>query len=83
MNTLLDDLTSCCLRTVYVESMGRTLHNLFKCYYSQLLKLDFVMATKNDLIVVEEAALKSMFTNKVNNADLFDNRILTSLLDEY
>jgi len=54
------------LRTVYVECMGRTLQNLFKSYYAQLLKLDLVMATKTNLIAVEEATLKSMFTNKVN-----------------
>ena len=54
------------LRTVYIESMSRTLFNLFKNYSSQLLKLDEVLADKHDLIGVEEAALRSMFTNKVN-----------------
>jgi hypothetical protein len=52
-------------RTLYVESMGRTIHNLFKCYCAQLSKLDLVLANKNDLIVVEEASLKSMFSQKV------------------
>ncbi len=56
----------CCARSMYVESMGRTLLNLFKCYYTQLTKLDLVMATKSDLIAVEEATLKSIFTNKVD-----------------
>ena len=51
---------------MYVESMGRTLQNLFKNYYAQLVKLDSVMATKGDLIAVEEATLKSMFTQKVD-----------------
>ena len=50
---------------MYVESMGRTLQNLFKSYYTQLLKLDLVVATKGDLIAVEEATLKNMFTQKV------------------
>jgi hypothetical protein len=54
------------LRLVYGESMGKTLQNLFKSYCSQLLKLDLTMATKNDLIAVEEAALKNVFTQKVN-----------------
>jgi hypothetical protein len=45
--------------------MGRTLLNLFKSYCTQLLKLDVVIATKNDLIGVEEVMLKSMFTQKV------------------
>lgn len=50
---------------MYVESMGRTLQNLFKSYYAQLLKQDLVIATKGDLIAVEEATLKNMFTQKV------------------
>mmetsp|Transcript_8188 Transcript_8188/g.15453 ORF Transcript_8188/g.15453 Transcript_8188/m.15453 type:complete len:728 (+) Transcript_8188:155-2338(+) len=54
------------IRTIYIESMSRTLFNLFKNYSSQLLKLDEVFADKHDLIGVEEAALRSMFTNKVN-----------------
>ena len=45
--------------------MGKTLQNLFKSYCAQLLKLDLLMATKNDLIAVEEASLKSVFTSKV------------------
>lgn len=54
------------LRAIYVETMGRTLFNLFKIYYNQLLKLDLVMATKGDLIVVDESALKSLFTQKID-----------------
>jgi hypothetical protein len=54
------------LRTLYIESMGRTLLNLFKSYCTQLLKLDIVIATKNDLIGVEEVMLKSVFSQKVN-----------------
>lgn len=52
-------------RSVYVESMGKTLLSLFKIYCTQLMKLDLVVATKNDLIAVEEATLKSVFTQKV------------------
>lgn len=48
-----------------MESMGRTLLNLFRAYYAQLVKLEVVMAGKGDLIAVEEATLKSLFTNKV------------------
>ena len=47
--------------------MGKTLQNLFKSYCSQLLKLDLLMAGKQDLIAVEEASLKSVFTSKVRN----------------
>ena len=52
--------------------MGKTLQNLFKSYCSQLLKLDLLMAGKQDLIAVEEASLKSVFTSKVRN-DRDDN----------
>jgi hypothetical protein len=53
------------IRLIYVESMSKTLLNVFKSYFTQLLKFELVVATKNDLIVVEEAALKSLFTQKV------------------
>jgi vacuolar protein sorting-associated protein 52 len=49
-----------------VESMGRTLLNSFKSYYALLLKQDLVLASKSDLIAVEEAMLKSVFTQKVD-----------------
>mmetsp|Transcript_20438 Transcript_20438/g.34213 ORF Transcript_20438/g.34213 Transcript_20438/m.34213 type:complete len:714 (-) Transcript_20438:96-2237(-) len=54
------------LRSMYVESMGRTLVNLFKVYYAQLLKLEQVLATKGDFIAVEEGTLKNVFTSKVD-----------------
>jgi hypothetical protein len=46
--------------------MSKTLTSLFKSYYSQLIKFETVTATKNDLIVIEEAALKSLFSHKVS-----------------
>ena len=58
---------------LYVESMGRTLLNLFKSYYSQLAKLESVIATKNDLIAVEEATLKSLFSQKVDMSKRSDS----------
>ena len=66
------------LRSLYVESMGRTLLSLFKSYSTQLLKLDLVIATKNDVIAVEETALKSIFNQKrVDSFSLGDrDRIL-------
>ena len=54
------------LRDVYVESMSRTLHNLFRTYHKQLLLLDMRLATRADLIAVEEAALRDTFSTKVN-----------------
>ena len=60
------------IRIIYIESMGKTLQNLFKSYCAQLLKLDLLMATKNDLIAVEEASLKSVFTSKVFITKIID-----------
>eukprot|EP01038_Epipyxis_sp_PR26KG_P011064 gene11064-14850_t len=54
------------LRAMYVESMGRTLLNLFKSYHAQLARLELVIASKGDHIAVEEATLKSIFTQKVD-----------------
>jgi hypothetical protein len=53
------------IREMYIEAMGKTLRNVFKNYYAQLFKLELVYATRNDLIAVEDAALRSMFSNKV------------------
>lgn len=39
---------------------------MFKSYYAQLVKLDLVMASKGDLIVIDDTPLKSMFTTKVD-----------------
>lgn len=54
------------IRDVYVECMSKTLHNLFRTYHKQLLTLDMRLATRVDLIAVEEAALKDAFSTKVN-----------------
>ena len=54
------------LRDVYVESMSRTVHSLFRTYHKQLLLLDMRLATRADLIAVEEAALRDTFSTKVN-----------------
>lgn len=45
--------------------MGKTIFNLFKNYYNQLMKLEEVKADRNDLIAIEEQAVRSMFTQKV------------------
>ncbi len=54
------------IRDVYVESMSRTLHTLFRTYHKQLLLLDMRLATRADMIAVEEAALRDTFSTKVN-----------------
>ncbi|EED95604.1 suppressor of actin mutations protein-like protein, partial [Thalassiosira pseudonana CCMP1335] len=54
------------IRDVYVESMSKTMHTLFRTYHKQLLTLDLRLATRVDLICVEEAALRDAFSTKVN-----------------
>ena len=54
------------IRDVYVESMSKTLYTLFRTYHKQLLLLDLRLATRVDLIAVEEAALRDAFSTKVN-----------------
>ena len=54
------------IRDVYVESMSKTLHTLFRTYHRQLLTLDMRLATRVDLIAVEEGALRDAFSTKVN-----------------
>jgi len=61
------------LRIMYIECMSRTLYSLFKSYCAQLLKLDLVVASKTDLVVIEEALLKSIFTQKVNLTKRMDS----------
>jgi hypothetical protein len=58
------------LRSMYVEAMGRTLNSLFKSYYTQLVKLEITVATKTDLVAVEEQSLKSLFSQKVSSYDV-------------
>ncbi|KAK1748016.1 vacuolar protein sorting-associated protein 52 [Skeletonema marinoi] len=52
------------IRDVYVESMSKTLHTLFRTYHKQLLTLDMRLATRVDLIAVEEGALRDAFSTK-------------------
>ena len=55
------------IRNLYIETMGKTVYNLFKNYHAQLSKLvDAVGTSKLELIAVEESNLKSMFTSKVD-----------------
>lgn len=41
------------IRTVYMESMGRTIFALFRAYHGQLMKLELETANRHDLIAVE------------------------------
>jgi vacuolar protein sorting-associated protein 52 len=46
--------------------MGRTVFALFRAYHAQLQKLVLDVANKNDLIAVEEGAVRGLFTTKVD-----------------
>jgi len=50
---------------MYVAAMDRTLHLLFRSYHEKLMKLEMPIASKQDLVAVEDAALRSVFTQKV------------------
>lgn len=55
------------LRNLYIDTMGKTVFNLFKNYYAQLTKLaDPVGSSKLEVLAVEDSKLKSMFTSKVD-----------------
>lgn len=52
---------------VYVESMGKTLYSLFRTYQAQLLQLDSSNtkgATRQDVIAIEDSALRDALTSK-------------------
>ena len=53
------------IRSLYIETMSRIVGNVFKNYYTQLLRLDIVMASKSDLLIIEEESMKSIFTQKI------------------
>lgn len=50
--------------TVYVESMSKTLYALFRTYQAQLLQLDATGATRQDVIAIDDAALRDALTSK-------------------
>lgn len=82
------------VREIYVESMGRTLGALFRTYMAQLSRLDSKIATRYDLIAIEDANLRDVFSSKVVNlsknwdtfflgdrAAVLDSIVYTSALD--
>jgi vacuolar protein sorting-associated protein 52 len=53
------------VKTGYIEVMSKLVHTLFKNYYTALMKLEKVVTTKQDLLVIEEDSLKSIFSTKI------------------
>ncbi|CAI5702745.1 unnamed protein product [Peronospora effusa] len=53
-------------REVYAEAMSKTLVNVFRSYHSGLMKFCEEVATRTDVIVVDEQSLKGIFSSRVN-----------------
>ncbi|CEG44701.1 Vacuolar sorting protein VPS52/suppressor of actin Sac2 [Plasmopara halstedii] len=53
-------------KEVYAEAMSKTLVSVFKSYHAGLMKFYEEIATRTDVIVVDEQSLKGMFSNRVN-----------------
>jgi len=52
------------LKTLYADTVGRALHALFRGYHASLLKLQAELATKNDLVAVEETTpMRGLFSS--------------------
>jgi hypothetical protein len=72
---------------VYVESMSKTLQQLFRTYQAQLLQLDAtkVNVTRHDVIAIEEATLRDSLTTRAKKrVDVFclGNKRAADCLDE-
>ncbi|OQR87003.1 vacuolar protein sorting-associated protein [Achlya hypogyna] len=52
-------------RETYAETMSRILLGVFKAYHTSLIKFHDEAATRTDVVAVEEASLKSMFSSRV------------------
>jgi len=61
------------VRNVYTESMSMTLYALFRTYAAQLALLDNEIATRKDVIAVEDSALRDVWTrvNMSKRGDAF------------
>jgi len=61
------------VRNVYIESMGITLYALFRTYAAQLALLDNEIASRNDVIAVEDSSLRDVWTrvNMSKRGDAF------------
>ncbi|KAI9913745.1 hypothetical protein PsorP6_005117 [Peronosclerospora sorghi] len=53
-------------REVYAEAMSKTLVNVFRSYHTGLMKFHEEIATRTDMIVLDEQSLKGMFSSRVN-----------------
>jgi len=61
------------VRNVYTESMSMTLYALFRTYAAQLALLDNEIATRKDVIAVEDSSLRDVWTrvNMSKRGDAF------------
>jgi len=54
------------VRAVYVDSMARTLHGLFRAYHAELEKLDLEVANRHDVVAVPEDEVRSALSGRVS-----------------
>lgn len=52
--------------SAYVETLSRTLALCFRTYQAQLSRLDSHIASRSDLIAIEDSSLRDVFSSKVN-----------------
>jgi len=73
------------IRNAYVENMNKTLVALFRAYAAQLSVLDNIIATRKDVIAVDESTLKDVWTrvnmNKQGDAFCLGDRC--NVLESY
>lgn len=73
------------IRVAYVECMGRTLHATFRSYQNALHKLQIPVATKYDLIAVEQTVARGLFGGRVESSKRTDAFVVgerKSVLDD-
>eukprot|EP00735_Rhodelphis_limneticus_P006766 TRINITY_DN19201_c0_g1::TRINITY_DN19201_c0_g1_i1::g.2358::m.2358 TRINITY_DN19201_c0_g1::TRINITY_DN19201_c0_g1_i1::g.2358 ORF type:complete len:679 (+),score=218.02,sp/Q94KD3/VP52A_ARATH/39.65/3e-169,Vps52/PF04129.7/3.4e-134,Sec3_C/PF09763.4/2.2e-06,Sec3_C/PF09763.4/0.0073,COG5/PF10392.4/0.0014,COG5/PF10392.4/7e+03,COG5/PF10392.4/15,COG2/PF06148.6/0.0039,COG2/PF06148.6/1.1e+04,COG2/PF06148.6/1.4e+03,Baculo_PEP_C/PF04513.7/4.3,Baculo_PEP_C/PF04513.7/8.2,DUF148/PF02520.12/4.7e+03,DUF148/PF02520.12/ len=51
------------VRDLYVSTMSKAYHNVFRVYFTDLTKLHYEVATKTDLLGSEEAPSRSLFAS--------------------
>jgi len=75
------------IKDVYMDSMSKTLHALFRTYAAQLSLLDNHISTRKDVIAVEDSSLRDVWTrvnmNKKGDAFCLGIRAYILEVDEY
>jgi len=73
------------VRAQYVDTMGKYYHSKFKAYVSNLVKLQYEVATKSDLVGEPESQMRSLFSTKTalqNRTSVFSLGEREAVLEE-